>query len=85
MVRIGALTSHRAADLRTDFAAMPILRFPHTGVADRSWSLRHNLTASDATYVALAETMRCPLITSDARMAKASGRLADVEVYPQTD
>jgi predicted nucleic acid-binding protein len=85
MVRIGELTDHQAADLRTDFAAMPLLRFPHTGVADRVWSLRDNLTAYDAAYVALAETMRCPLITSDARMAKASGHLANVEVYPQAN
>jgi predicted nucleic acid-binding protein len=82
LVRIGDLTADQATDVRRDFEAMPILRFPHTGVADRTWELRHNLTAHDATYVALAEAMGCPLITSDARLAKASGHRADVEVYP---
>jgi predicted nucleic acid-binding protein len=83
LVRIGEITDDQATDLRTDFAGMPILRFPHSGTADRIWALRHNLTAYDATYIALAETLGCPLITSDARTSKASGHLADVEFYPQ--
>ena len=35
--------------------------------------MRFNLTAYDAWYVAIAETMGCPLATLDARMARASG------------
>lgn len=45
------------------------------------WELRENLTAYDAAYVALAETLDAPLITKDARLAHASGHRATVELY----
>jgi predicted nucleic acid-binding protein len=32
----------------------------------RAFSLHDNLTAHDAAYVALAEALRCPLVTRDA-------------------
>jgi predicted nucleic acid-binding protein len=35
------------------------------------WELRHNLTGYDATYVALAEALGCPLLTADGRLALA--------------
>ncbi len=38
------------------------------------WSLRHNLSAYDATYVALTEmTAATSLRTTDARLAQAPG------------
>ena len=39
---------------------------------DRVWELRHNVTAYDATYVALAEELDCSLLTADARLANAA-------------
>jgi predicted nucleic acid-binding protein len=44
----------------------------------RAFSLRDNLTAYDAAYVALAEALRCPLVTRDAQLAHSSGH--DVEI-----
>lgn len=44
----------------------------------RVWELRHNLTAYDALYVALAESLGAELVTCDARMAQASGHRARV-------
>jgi predicted nucleic acid-binding protein len=38
----------------------------------RAWSLRDALSAYDATFVALAEHLRCPLVTTDDRMAKGA-------------
>jgi len=37
------------------------------------WELRHNITAHDAAYVALAERLDAVLITCHARLATASG------------
>jgi predicted nucleic acid-binding protein len=39
----------------------------------RDWRLRGNLTAYDATFVALAETLSCHLLTADRRLANAFG------------
>lgn len=41
------------------------------------------MTAYDACYVALAKMLDAPLVTSDGRLAKAAGHIAEIEVYPQ--
>ena len=38
---------------------------------DRIWGLRDNLSAYDATYVALAENLNCALVTADERLSRA--------------
>jgi predicted nucleic acid-binding protein len=83
LVRGRRITADQASDVRSDFEALAITRYAHGGLTDRIWELRHNLTAYDATYVALAEVLDCPLVTSDARLGKASGHHADVEIYEQ--
>jgi predicted nucleic acid-binding protein len=77
----GQLNEDRAADARSDFAALAITRYEHTVVADRVWELRHGLTAYDATFVALAELLEAPLVTCDARLARAPGHRATVELF----
>jgi predicted nucleic acid-binding protein len=44
------------------------------------WELRDNLTAYDASYVALAEALDCSVLTADAGIGKASGVRCAVEV-----
>ena len=44
----------------------------------RIWALRHNLTAYDAAYVALAETLNVPLVTCDTRLAASVGHRATI-------
>ena len=56
-------------------------RYPHTPLAERIWDLRENLTAHDAAYIALAEALGAPLVTTDARLARAPDIRAAVEVY----
>ncbi|HET7303454.1 MAG TPA: type II toxin-antitoxin system VapC family toxin [Segeticoccus sp.] len=56
-------------------------RYPHHGtLADLAWGLRGNLSFYDGLYVALAATLRIPLITRDARLSKAPGLPCDVEL-----
>jgi len=47
-----------------------LIRHPHTSFLGRIWKLKENLTAYDATYVALAEALDAPLITLDERLAQ---------------
>jgi predicted nucleic acid-binding protein len=55
------------------WAHIGVRRFAAVGLLPRIWELRDNLTAYDATYVALAEALGCELVTADARLAHAAG------------
>ena len=77
----GDLSDDRAADVRTDFAELALVRYPHEELGDRIWDLRHNLTAYDAAFVALAEALGAPLVTCDGRLAEAPGHAARVELF----
>jgi predicted nucleic acid-binding protein len=81
LVLAGQLSEDRAADVRADFADLTVVRYGHAPLADRAWELRHNLTAYDASFVALAEALNVPLVTCDARLAGAPGTSAVVELY----
>ncbi|MHB1446061.1 MAG: type II toxin-antitoxin system VapC family toxin, partial [Acidimicrobiales bacterium] len=48
-------------------------RHASVSLLSRVWQLRMNLSAYDATYVALAEASGCALLTADARLAAAPG------------
>jgi len=50
---------------------------------DRVWQLRDNLSAYDAGYVALAESLRCALLTADARLSRAPGIRCPITVVPR--
>jgi hypothetical protein len=51
----------------------------------RIWQLRHAVTAYDAAYVALAETLGVPTLTADARLAQVPGIRCDIEVIGGTE
>jgi predicted nucleic acid-binding protein len=61
-------------------SGMPIRRHRHGPLLDRIWSLKKNLTAYDAAYIALAEALDAPLVTRDAALASAPGHRATVEL-----
>ena len=63
-----------------DLADFPLRRYPHDFLLPRIWDLRHNLTAYDAAYVALAEALDMPLVTRDRRLAASSGHHARIEL-----
>jgi predicted nucleic acid-binding protein len=76
----GQLTAERAQEMLDDLIVLPIQRYAHAILVPRIWELRENLTAYDATYVALAEALDAPLLTRDRRLAAAPGHRAGVEL-----
>ena len=76
----GDIGPDRGYELLTDLLNLPLQRHPHDWLLPRVWELRHNLTAYDAVYVALAEALDAPLVTRDARLATAPGHSARVEL-----
>lgn len=77
----GRLSEDRATDLRRDFARLRLVRYRLAGLADRVWSLRRSHTAYDGCFIALAEALRCPLVTCDARLARSGGHDAEIELH----
>ena len=63
-----------------DLLSLPIARFPAGPLMIRAYELRANVAPSDATYIALAEGLSCPLVTADARLARARGINCAVDV-----
>lgn len=77
--RRGVASVQRVAQARQALASLRLARYPHLALSTRIWALRHTLTAYDAAYVALAEGLNLPLLTSDGRLARALGHGARIE------
>ena len=73
------IDSHRSDQLLTGLAALPAERYAHTPLVGRIWELRHNFTAYDAAYIALAEATNSVLYTCDAQLCK--GHCAQVMLF----
>ena len=80
-ILLDILSLERSSEALEDLKNIVFIRYPHAPLAQRIWDLRVNLTAYDAAYVALAEALDAPLVTLDARLARATGIRAAVEVY----
>ncbi len=74
------LSADVALDALLDFNDLRLERVPHTALLRRAWALRDSLSFYDGLYVALAEELDRPLFTLDARMARAHGHRARIEV-----
>ena len=75
-----ALDPERAWTALEDLRELDIERYPHEPMLDRIWQLRSNVTAYDAAYLALAEALGARLLTFDARLARATGHRARIEL-----
>lgn len=75
-------TPEHAVEMLGVYVELRIVRHPMTTYLPRVMALRDNFTAYDACYVALAEAMRVPLLTRDAKFARAVGHHAEIQVYP---
>jgi predicted nucleic acid-binding protein len=73
LVRGGHLDADSGRQMVETWPRLGVVRFAMHPLAGRMWELRHNLTAYDASYVALAEQLGCPLWTADERLARTPG------------
>jgi len=80
LVRRKILTERQGASALDGFTLLALTRYPADWLRPRMWALRHNLSAYDATYVALAEmTGATALLTTDTRLAAAPGVNCPIE------
>ena len=75
-----AITAATGNAALVDLADLDIEHYAHELFLGRVWELRDNVTAYDAVYLALAETLEAPLLTFDQRLAAAPGHRAWVEL-----
>jgi len=60
------------------------VRYPHIAFLEQVWRLRANVTTYDAAYLALAEALAAPLVTTDGRLSRVPGLRAVVEFHGET-
>jgi predicted nucleic acid-binding protein len=76
----GELSQNAARGALEALTEIPLRRAPHRALLHRAWSLRANVSFYDGLYIALAERLDLPLLTLDARLARAPGVRAGIEV-----
>lgn len=79
-MRAKRLDERRSAQALADLAALPLRRVPHLSLLARIWELRDNLSAYDASYVALAEALSAVLVTADGRIKRATGINCEIAI-----
>ena len=80
LVAARLMAARRAGDAISDLGGLPLRRSSHQPLLGRIWELRHAVTPYDAAYIALAEALCVPLVTADARLARAPGIKCEIEV-----
>ena len=80
LVRTREVSSARAEEAIADLTDLDLHRHAHLDLLPRAWTLRDNLSAYDAMYVALAEAIDAPMVTCDAPLARSPGHRARIEV-----
>jgi len=78
-VRRKSIDADQAAEALGELRTLPIHRVSHERLAQFAWLLRDNVSFYDGLYVALAQLLDKPLLTFDARLARA-GIDAEIEV-----
>jgi len=76
----GQITPERGSESLADLADLPLTRYPHGPLLERAWEMRESVSMYDAVYLVLAEALEAPLVTCDARIARAHGHRAQVQV-----
>lgn len=71
VVRRGELDAELATEALWEIDQFPIERIEHDPLVQTAWDLRDNFSFYDGLYVALALMLEEPLLTFDARLARA--------------
>ncbi len=79
-VQRGEVTAVDATRAIDTWGRLGIERIGVKGLLGRIWELRDNVSAYDATYIAVAEALEAPLVTADGRLARAPGPRCTVTV-----
>ena len=80
----GEVAAPRAEVSLGHLANLPIRRYAHGWLLPRAFELRDNVTVYDGLYLALAEALDAPLLTTDGALANVPGCHARVEILPAT-
>lgn len=74
--------SERVGQAVEDLLDLPVERYRHDVLVPRAWQVRDNVSAYDATYLALTEALGddAQLLTTDARFARAARSCSDIAV-----
>jgi predicted nucleic acid-binding protein len=81
----GEISAARFRHAVDDLTALPLIRYPALPLLTRASKLIHNITAYDAVYVALAETLAVVLLTGDARLARTPKLPCKVQLLSAVD
>lgn len=82
-VAAGQVEASRARSMLRIWQRLAMTRYPVFALLGRVWELRENVSAYDACYVALAESLGCSLLTADGRLARAPGIRCTFTVVPR--
>ncbi len=74
------ISAARAQDALSAVASATIDVVPVGPLLRRMWALRSNVSGYDAPYFAVAEAFGCPLVTTDARLARVPDLRCEVRV-----
>lgn len=74
----GQVTPQRARDALADLQSLRIQHYGHERYLPRIWELRQEVSARDATFLALAEGLDLPLLTCDPLFEILTGHRARV-------
>ncbi len=78
IARGGRLPVTEARDVLDLLLELGIQRYPHVSLVDRMWELRDSVHPPDSAFVALAEALDAPLLTTDVRLARSHGHTATI-------
>ncbi len=79
----GAISQQKAESALLDIIGIHIGLHEFLPYVRRAWELRHNTSAYDAWYIAIAEENDCQLVTGDLRLRAVPGVRCEIVTPPR--